>query len=39
MLSELAAQLNIGRIYARDLPNLATALNDLNAAYDRRRPI
>ncbi|PZS16068.1 MAG: hypothetical protein DLM57_11270 [Pseudonocardiales bacterium] len=37
LLRELAAQLEDGRIYARDLPNLGSALNDLAAAYNRRQ--
>jgi hypothetical protein len=36
VLRELADQLDAGRIYARDLPDLATALTDVLAAYDRR---
>jgi hypothetical protein len=35
LLRELADQLDAGRIYARDLPDLATALTDVLAAYDR----
>jgi hypothetical protein len=38
LVRELAAQLDAGRVYARDLPDLGTALNELNAAY-RRRPL
>jgi hypothetical protein len=37
LLRKLTAQLDAGRIYARDLPDLGTALNDLTAAYNRRR--
>jgi hypothetical protein len=37
LLRELAAQLNDGSIYARDLPELGTGLNDLAAAYNRRQ--
>lgn len=36
LLRELTAELDDGRIYARDLPDLATALTDLVAAYNRR---
>ena len=36
LLRELAAQLDDGRIYARDLTTLGTALNDLAAAFNRR---
>lgn len=35
LLRELADQLDAGRIYARDLPDLATALTDVLAAYER----
>lgn len=34
-LRELADQLDAGRIYARDLPDLAAALTDVLAGYDR----
>lgn len=37
LLSELTTQLDDGRIYARDLPDLGSALNDLVAAYTRRQ--
>jgi hypothetical protein len=37
LLRELAAQLDDGRIYARDLPELGSALNDSAAAYNRRQ--
>jgi hypothetical protein len=37
LLCELAAQLNDGSIYARDLPELGTGLNELAAAYNRRQ--
>ncbi|MGH8862597.1 MAG: hypothetical protein ACRDVG_15420 [Jatrophihabitantaceae bacterium] len=36
LLRELTAQLDDGRIYARDLPDPGTALTDLAAAYNRR---
>jgi hypothetical protein len=35
LLRELTDQLDAGRIYARDLPDLGAALTDLLAAYDR----
>jgi hypothetical protein len=35
LLRELADQLDAGRVYARDLPDLATSLTDVLAAYDR----
>jgi hypothetical protein len=38
LVRELAAQLDAGRVFARDLPDLGTALNELNAAYRRRQP-
>lgn len=37
LLRELITQLDDGRIYARDLPDLGTALNDLIAAFNRRQ--
>lgn len=37
LLCELTAQLDDGRVYARDLPDLRTALTELTAAFDRRR--
>ena len=37
LLRDLAAQLDAGRVFARDLPDLGTALNELNAAYSRRQ--
>jgi hypothetical protein len=37
LLRELTAQLDDSRIYARDLPDLGSALNDLIAAYNRRQ--
>lgn len=37
LLRELTTQLDDGRIYARDLPELGTALTDLIAAYNRRQ--
>ena len=36
-LRELAAQLDDGRIYRRDLPDLAAALTELTAAFSRRQ--
>jgi hypothetical protein len=36
LLSELVAQLNDGRVYDRDLPALARALQPLLEAYRRR---
>jgi hypothetical protein len=35
LLRELAGQLDAGRSYARDLPDLAAALTDVLSAYDR----
>lgn len=37
LLRELTAQLDAGRIYPRDMPELSTALNDLIAAHNRRQ--
>ena len=37
LLRQLTAQLDDGRIYARDLPDLSTALADLVAAFNRRQ--
>jgi hypothetical protein len=37
LLVELAAQLDDGRIYARDLPDLGPVLSDLIAAFNRRQ--
>ena len=37
LLRELATQLDDGRIYARDLPQLGSALNHLAAAFNRRQ--
>lgn len=37
LLQEVTAHLVDGRIYARDLPELGTALTDVVSAYDRRR--
>lgn len=37
LLRELTAQLDDGRIYARDLPDLDDVLNDPVAAYNRRQ--
>jgi hypothetical protein len=37
LVRELTAQLDDGRIYARDLPDLSDVLNDLVAAYNRRQ--
>ena len=34
----LAAQLDAGRVFASDLPDLGSGLNELNAAYRRRQP-
>lgn len=36
LLRELTTQLGDGRIYARDIPDLGTAIADLVAAYNRR---
>lgn len=36
LLAELAAQLNDGRVYDRDLVSLAEALNPVLDAYERR---
>src|SRR5262249_17766338 len=38
LLRELTAHLDAGRVYAPDLPDLATALKELHAAYGRRPP-
>lgn len=37
VLRELTAQLDDGRLYTRDLPDLGPALSDLAAAYNRRQ--
>lgn len=37
LLRELTTQLDDGRIYARDLPDLGAVLNDLVDAYNRRQ--
>jgi len=34
----LAAQLDAGRVFASDLPDLGSGLNELNAVYRRRQP-
>jgi hypothetical protein len=39
LLAELTHQLDDGRIYDRDLPELAAALVRLLEAYDRRPPV
>jgi len=39
LLRELAGQLNAGRIYDRDLPDLSTALNEVLDAYARHPQI
>lgn len=43
LLRELAAQLDAGRIYSRDISEVAAALGDANAAFQRsilgRRPV